>query len=94
MWVWLAFEDGLVATGEHEGPDDHAGVWSASAFRETWPDSLDAPAARWLAPFVDRMARGEDVREAVVLRYAELHGRAPATTLWRLQASPGHEPRP
>lgn len=94
VWVWLAFDAGLLATGEHEGPDNHAGVWSPSAFLETWPDRLDAPAARWLAPFVERMAGGEDVREAVITRYVELHGRAPATTVWRLRTSVGQEPRP
>ncbi|NAZ81881.1 hypothetical protein GTR02_08620 [Kineococcus sp. R8] len=86
VWVWIAFDDRLVATGEHEGPDDHAGVWSASAFLDTWAGRLDDPAARWLTPHVHGMARGEDVREAVLAGYVERHGHPPTTTVWNLPA--------
>lgn len=84
-WVWMAFDDRLVATGEHEGPDNHAGVWPAGAFLATWRDRVTGTPAGWLLAHLERFAQGEDVRDAVLADFAARHhGDSPPTTVWNL----------
>ncbi|MEH3076636.1 MAG: hypothetical protein PGN11_08120 [Quadrisphaera sp.] len=89
VFVWVAFDHRLVATGEHEGPENHAGVWSAGGFLTTWPQRLVGTPGAWLLDHVQRMAHGEDVRDAVLADFAARHdGASPSTTVWPLALEP------
>jgi hypothetical protein len=88
VWVWVAFDERLVATGERHGPDDHAGVWTVSAFLPKWSDRLAEHGWEWLAPLIRRLAADEDpasVRPDAVREYAGRNdGAEPAVTEWTL----------
>lgn len=88
VFVWVAFEERLVATGERHGPDNHAGIWRADAFLPEWSDRLADQGWEWLAPVIRRLADGEDalaVLADALRAYADRHdGAQPDTTNWNL----------
>ncbi|MAT19487.1 hypothetical protein ABC304_00530 [Microbacterium sp. 1P10UB] len=88
VFVWVAFEERLVATGERYGPDDHAGVWTADGFLSRWSSRLVDRGWEWMAPLIRRLADGEDpehVRTDALHEYAARHdGAEPNVTIWNL----------
>ena len=94
VFVWVAFAERLVATGERHGPDNHAGIWRAAEFLPMWSGRLDERGWTWLAPIIERLSQGEDSAAVAVdaLReYAARHdGAAPEPTMWDIDL-PGFE---
>ncbi len=84
-FVWVAFDERIVAIGERMGPDNHAGVFRA--------DELDgAPVVRvlrergweWMLPYFRRLAAGDDVR-AELLAEAKIDD--PDSRYWDLDTA-------
>ena len=88
QFVWIAFEERLVATGERNGPDNHAGIWIAEEFLEAWSARLIERGWEWMAPIIERLANGDDpieVEAHALLEYSQRHGgEMPAMHDWTL----------
>lgn len=89
-FVWIAFAERLVATGERNGPENHAGIWRAEDFLVTWSSRLTAHGWEWLAPIIQRLADGDDPAEVEAearRTYALLHdGATPPSRDWEIEA--------
>ncbi len=87
-FVWVAFEERLVATGQRHGPDNHAGIWIAEEFLETWSPRLIERGWEWIAPIIERLANNEDpieVEAHALLEYAQRHaGATPPIREWEI----------
>ncbi|GAB3631684.1 hypothetical protein GCM10027421_10370 [Microbacterium shaanxiense] len=88
QFVWIAFDERLVATGERNGPDNHAGIWIAEDFLERWSGRLIERGWEWVAPFIERLANGDDSLEVeahAFLEYSQRHGgSAPPVHNWEI----------
>lgn len=86
VFVWIAFRERLVATGERHGPDNDAGIWPAAGFLPMWSGRLAERGWTWLGPLIERLSQGEDsaaVAADALREYAARHHDAvPETTTW------------
>lgn len=85
QFVWIAFPERLVATGERHGPDNHAGIWRADEFLERWSSRLTERGWQWMIPVIDRLAKGDDpaeVESVALWEYLLLHDAAPLVQTW------------
>jgi hypothetical protein len=88
VFVWVAFDERLVATGERHGPDNDAGIWRAAEFLPTWSGRLEERGWTWLTPIIERLSEGEDsaaVASDALQEYAARHdGALPETIMWEI----------
>ncbi|MFD1573647.1 hypothetical protein ACFSEO_05870 [Agromyces cerinus subsp. nitratus] len=87
-FVWVAFAERLVATGERHGPDNFANICAAEEFLGTWSLRLVERDWEWMAPIIGRLANGDDplqVEAQALAEYSRMHdGRTPLMRDWEL----------
>lgn len=88
QFVWIAFDERLVATGERNGPDNHAGIWIAEEFLARWSERLTERGWEWMVPLIKRLANDDDPIEVelqALVAYSQRNGGAtPQIHEWKI----------
>ncbi|WIE55641.1 hypothetical protein [Curtobacterium sp. MCBD17_003] len=81
--VWIAFDARAVAFAQSDAKETHGGIFTADYVLANWIRFLEEPGGRWIISHLQAMARGEDVRRAVLADYERLNGGGePETVVW------------
>lgn len=84
-FVWVSFEERIVAIGERNGPDNHAALFRADELPgQPILRVLRERGWEWMLPYFRRLAAGEDVRAEML---AEARIDDPDTRYWDLDVT-------